>query len=78
MDQIKFHHPGPVSVAATVTDDTGVTRAELWVDGALERTLASAPYTFGATLGRGAHQLRVYGYDAAGNHGRYTVAVTAE
>jgi hypothetical protein len=68
---------GTVTVKASVTDNVGVTRAELWLDGAKLSTRSAAPYNFSAKLSRGTHQLRVYGYDAAGNEGHYTVTVTA-
>ncbi|MBI5548956.1 MAG: trypsin-like serine protease [Deltaproteobacteria bacterium] len=69
---------GPISVRATVSDDVAVARGELWVDGELVQTLASGPFDFTASsLGTGAHQLRVYGFDAAGNRGQYTIQVVA-
>jgi Bacterial Ig domain len=65
-------------VSVTASDNVGVARVELWVDGALASTDASAPYgfTIGA-LSAGAHTLQARGYDAAGNTGvSATVSVT--
>ena len=58
----------PVSVAAT--DNVGVTRVELWIDGTLAGTDTSAPYGF--TLGAltaEQHLLQARAYDAANNVG---------
>jgi regulation of enolase protein 1 (concanavalin A-like superfamily) len=63
---------GSVSVTADATDNTGVTRVELWVDGALALTDTTAPYTFAwdtTTLTDGAHTLQTRAYDAADNTG---------
>lgn len=68
-----------ITVKASVTDDVGVAYAELWIDGALVKTDSAAPFEFSVTrLARGERQLRVYGYDAAGNKGRYTLYVTVQ
>ena len=69
---------GTVTVKASITDDVGVVKAELWLDGAKAKTLTAAPYDFSVKLSAGSHQLRVFGYDAAGNAGRYTVTVKAK
>ena len=69
---------GTVSVKSTITDNVGVARGELWVDGALAKTLSAAPYTFSVKLTKGTHEVRVFGYDAAGNSGHYTVHVQAK
>jgi uncharacterized protein (TIGR03382 family) len=52
-------------VVADVTDDTGITKAELYVDNTLTMTITSAPYAFNApaTLGDGTHRVEVRGYD---------------
>ena len=65
------------TVAATATDNVGVSRVELYVDGVLSDALTAAPYSF--TIGntrrwaRGAHYLQCRAYDAAGNMGASTV-----
>jgi hypothetical protein len=69
--------PERIQVHATISDDTGVVRAELQADGKVVATATHAPWSFNATLTRGAHQLRVVAYDAAGNHGQYTIKVSA-
>jgi hypothetical protein len=63
---------GAVSVTATASDAAGVTRVELWIDGALHETDTSAPYAFtwntlAATAG--AHDLWTEAFDAAENRG---------
>jgi len=63
---------GTVTVTATASDDVGVTRVELAVDGATVTSDASAPFSFTldtTTLGNGAHSLSVKAFDAANNAG---------
>ncbi|MGB2714071.1 MAG: Ig-like domain-containing protein, partial [Vicinamibacterales bacterium] len=71
---------GPTSVTATASDNVGVTRVELWVDGALALTDTSSPYTFSwntTTVSNGSHSLQSRAYDAAGLTGSSsTVLVT--
>ena len=60
---------GTTSVTATATDNVGVTRVELWVDGALGPMDTSSPYSFSwntAGLSNGSHTLQSRAYDAAG------------
>jgi len=64
------------TVKATITDDTGVDRADLLVDGKVAGTTTAAPYEFQAQLATGSHTLVVNAYDAAGNKGAATVTVT--
>lgn len=61
---------GVVSVQVSATDDVGVTRVEVYVDGGLLTTLSSAPYSYSWDTGaeaNGSHQLRAVAFDAAGN-----------
>jgi hypothetical protein len=61
-----------VVVYTDVSDDAGLARVELWVNGALNRTLYQPPYTFtvpAAGLGYGEHSLQVRAHDVAGNVG---------
>ncbi|HVQ76395.1 MAG TPA: Ig-like domain-containing protein [Candidatus Binatia bacterium] len=63
---------GTVSVAVTAADNVGVTRVELWVDGALAMTDTAAPWSFAWASGskpNGTHALVARAYDAAGNVG---------
>ena len=60
----------PLSVTVDATDDIGVTRVELHVDGVLAGTDTVAPYAFTwnpGTAGDGSHALAAKAYDAAGN-----------
>jgi len=64
---------GPVSVAASVGDDVGVSRAELWLDATTRlATWFGSPYSTTwdpRTVAPGTHQLTVRAFDAAGNQG---------
>ncbi len=60
---------GTTTVTATATDNVGVTRVELWVDGALGPNDTSSPYSFSWNTGglsNGSHSLQTRAYDAAG------------
>lgn len=61
-----------VKVNVTASDNVGVTKVELYIDGRLFGTSASATTSFSWNIGRvtaGAHTLQVYAFDAAGNIG---------
>jgi hypothetical protein len=67
---------GTVTVQASASDDVGVARVELYVDGALAGTDTSAPYAFSwntTTVSDGSHSLQTRAYDAAGNVGSSAV-----
>ncbi|HET7825303.1 MAG TPA: S8 family serine peptidase [Anaeromyxobacter sp.] len=69
---------GTVTIAASASDDVGVTRVEIYVDGALLATDAAAPYTASwdtTTATNASHTLTSKAYDAAGNVGT-SAAVT--
>lgn len=64
---------GVVPVNVTATDDTGVARVELYVNGALLAADTTAPYSFSwdtASSGAGTRYLKAIAYDAAGNAGQ--------
>jgi len=61
---------------ATITDNSGVTAADLIADGALVSTCTAPPYSFSVQLAKGAHQLTVRASDQAGNRGSASVSVT--
>jgi len=71
---------GTVTVSASATDNVGVSRVELWIDGTQVGALAAPPYQWGwNTVGtaNGTHTLSARAYDAAGNLGTSAgVAVT--
>jgi subtilisin family serine protease len=61
---------GMVTIDATATDNVGVTKVELWVDGALASTDVGAPYGFTwdtSKVANGQHSLVARAYDGAGN-----------
>ncbi len=62
---------------AQVTDDQGVAKVELRVDGQLVLSLVNAPYAFNApaTLGDGTHTAEVTGYDVFGATTKASVQV---
>ena len=63
---------GTITFTATASDNTGVTRVEFLVDGALSSTSTTAPYSaaFNSTsVTNGTHSLTAKAYDAANNVG---------
>ena len=63
---------GTITISATASDNVGVTRVELLVDGALVATDTSAPYAASwntTTRANGSHSISAKAYDAAGNVG---------
>ncbi|HEX3582065.1 MAG TPA: protease pro-enzyme activation domain-containing protein, partial [Thermoanaerobaculia bacterium] len=71
---------GTTSVTASASDNVGVTKVEFYLDGALQSTDTSSPYSWSwSTTGtaNGSHSLVSKAYDAAGNIGTSsTVTVT--
>lgn len=63
---------GTIAIQMTASDNVGVMRVELRIDGTLLGTDTSAPYTFAwdtTTVTNGPHELQATAYDAAGNSG---------
>ncbi|XHS79063.1 CehA/McbA family metallohydrolase [Burkholderiaceae bacterium UC74_6] len=61
---------GTITLAATASDDVGVTKVEFWVDGALKGTSTTSPYSMtldSLTLPNGSHSLVAKAFDAAAN-----------
>ncbi|MGM0576541.1 MAG: Ig-like domain-containing protein [Myxococcota bacterium] len=72
---------GQVQVALEASDDHGVDRVEVFVDGAKATTLEAAPYEWtwdAAGVSPGAHALSAIAYDVAGNVGTAEVGVQVE
>ena len=71
---------GTATITADASDNVGVTKVELYVDGTLKGTDTTAPYTYSldtSTLTNGSHTLMTKAYDAAGNTGSSaTVTIT--
>ena len=71
---------GTVTVSASASDNVGVSRVELFVDGSLAGSDTSSPYSFSwntTAVANGGHSLQTRAYDAAGNVGSSsTVSVT--
>ncbi len=61
---------GTIAVAASASDNVGVTKVEFSVDGVLKSTATTSPYTYSLdtlTLSNGTHTLQSKAYDAANN-----------
>lgn len=70
---------GNVTVTVSYSDNVGVTRVDLLVDGTLTATAASAPFTTrwnSRKAAPGAHALQVKACDAAGNCGLSSPPIT--
>lgn len=71
---------GTVAITASASDNIGVSRVEFYVNGVLQGTDTSTPYTYSwntAALAAGSYTLMTRAYDAAGNVGQSgNVAVT--
>jgi len=70
---------GPVTVSATATDNVGVSKVDLYLNGSLIATDTAQPYSFfldTAKYTNGSNQLEARAYDAAGNMGVANVNVT--
>ena len=72
---------GIVAVSANCSDDVGVASVQFLVNGALQSTLTSAPYSFSwntAAFANGSYTLTVNARDAAGNLGTSAVTVSVK
>lgn len=73
---------GTVTVSVSASDNVGVAKVELYVDGALLTTDSAAPFAFAwntAQAADGPHTLKAVAYDAAGNSGASpTITVTVQ
>jgi hypothetical protein len=70
-----------VTIPVAATDEAGVTRVELFLDGALFGTDTSAPYSFSwntQTVANGGYTLTARATDANGHVGTFTVGVTVD
>jgi poly(hydroxyalkanoate) depolymerase family esterase len=68
---------GTITVTVAASDDLGVVRVDLVVDGAVTSSDTTAPYAFAVdttTLGNGSHTLAAVAVDAAGNAGTSAIA----
>ncbi|MEO8130661.1 MAG: S8 family serine peptidase [Bryobacteraceae bacterium] len=71
--------PSAIQVQGTATDNMGVIRTELYVDGQLSTSGSASPFSFSfvpAAWPNGIHTLMVKAYDAAGNAGSASVSVS--
>ncbi len=70
---------GTVSVQGTATDSAGVTKIQLYVDGAAVATATSSPFSFSwnsTAASNGTHTLTIKAYDPANNVGSASASVT--
>jgi hypothetical protein len=69
---------GTISVSGTASDNVGVSKVELYVDGGLYTSGTASVFSFSwnsSTKPDGSHTLMVKGYDAAGNTGSASISV---
>src|SRR5262249_15812108 len=67
---------GTSTVKATASDDIAVARVEFWLDGALQSTDLTSPYSWSwntTVSSNGSHTLETKAFDVAGNQGSLTV-----
>src|SRR5206468_7946989 len=67
---------GTTAVTASASDNVGVTKVEFYLDGALQATDTTSPYSWSwntTTATNAAHTLTSTAYDAAGNSGTSAV-----
>jgi hypothetical protein len=72
---------GVVPVQVTATDDTGVTRVELYVDNVLRAVETATSYTWNfdtTEISNGTHTLTVIAYDPAQNIGQASLTFTTQ
>ncbi len=71
---------GTKTITASASDNVGVTKVELRVDGALKKTDTSSPYSYSwdtTAVSNGSHSLQARAYDVVGNVGTSTtISVT--
>lgn len=70
---------GTVNLAATASDNVGVTRVDFLLNGTLLGSSSQAPYTFAwnsASATDGNYSLQAVAWDAAGNSGAHTLNVS--
>jgi subtilisin family serine protease/fibronectin type 3 domain-containing protein len=68
-----------VTISTIATDNIGVVRVEFLIDGIVQSTLQSAPYTYSwnsRTVTNGSHSVAVHAYDARNNLGGDALTVT--
>jgi hypothetical protein len=63
---------GRVTIRAAATDDRGVARIELWIDGRRRHVARGAKLSYRWTARRGRHRIEVRAFDEAGNSSRAT------
>jgi parallel beta-helix repeat protein len=69
----------PVTIAATASDASGISRVEFYVDWALQTTVTSAPYSFDWTdATTGSHTVAAMAYSNAGIRSCYAVTLNEQ
>ena len=69
---------GQVSIKVSATDNVGVTKVEIRIDGVLKATLTVAPYTYtwnAKKVAKGPHTIMATATDTAGNNASTSVTV---
>ena len=70
--------PLSFTLSATISDDVGVTAAELFIDDESSELVTRPPYWFTVAVSEGAHSITLYGRDQAGNQGEAKISVVAD
>ena len=69
----------PVTVTATASDSSGISKVEFYVDWALQTTVLSSPYSFNWTDGTsGSHTVAAIAYSTAGIRACYAVTLNEQ
>ncbi len=72
---------GTQSFSATATDDKGINRVEFYVDGALQLSDTTSPYSYSwntTLVGDGSHTLEAHAYDTASHMTPASLSVTVD
>jgi hypothetical protein len=67
------------TISVSATDNVGVTKVQIYIDGSLAATDTTAPYSYKWTtrkVSSGSHTITAKAYDAAGNVGSASITVT--
>ncbi len=71
----------PLKISVSSTDNVGVVRTDLYIDGALFGSSTANPAAFAWTtssVATGSHTLQAYAFDAAGNYGASTLVTVTK
>ncbi len=70
--------PLSFTVSATITDNVGITSAEIYIDEKSYGQASRPPYWFTVSVSEGEHAITLFGRDQAGNQGEAKISVIAD